>query len=320
MARKGRGNGSKGKSGPKRGDRKKPDRPSEADLIRLQESFGGDPRQQHQKYTTEDEYDMKPEFNAANNGIDFSSVKKLTANTMQVTGRTENQKNYIRSAFENDITFCLAPAGTGKTFIAAYIALEQLKQGLVERIIITRPTVGSEDNGFLPGNSDEKMAPWMAPVLDHFVKILGDGQRDKGHAALKVLRDKSIIEILPFQHMRGTDIENTFVIGDELQNVTHEQMKMLLTRIGDGSKMLLVGDPDQTDLSPVELSGFAHAATTIRDANIEGIAVAEMGEEDVIRHPLIGPMLTALKNNPPPVVQYEPAPTMVPVVKQRLQP
>lgn len=240
-------------------------------------------------------------------------VRDVPNNTLKVEGRTPNQKKFLENAFKNDVNFALAPAGTGKTFIAVYIAIEKLKAGLVDKIIITRPAVGGqEDLGFLPGDADEKMGPYMAPVIGHFEKILGDGDREKGYQALKKLRDNGTIEILPFAYMRGTDLEDAFVIGDEMQNATHEQVKMLLTRIGDGSQMLLVGDPEQTDLNPREFSGFEHAARTIQAAGIEGISVSEMTQEDIIRHPLIGPMLKALHDNPPQIPEHNAAPAPKP--------
>lgn len=173
-------------------------------------------------------------------------------------------------------------------------------KGDVDEIIITRPAVGGqESNGFLPGGIDEKLGPHMAPVIGHLEEILGEGNKWEGRQKLEKLRKEHIIRILPFEYMRGTDLKRAFVVGDELQNATHEQMKMLLTRISDASRFVLVGDPEQTDLNPPELSGFAHAAETIGAQNIEGIGFVKMGDEDVVRHHLIGPMLKALRENPP---------------------
>ena len=258
--------------------------------------------EQHPEYFEESNDSMKDHSNKLNDHFSGASrgVNVNPKSLLSVEGRTKNQQKYIDDARKSDITFCLAPAGTGKTFIAAFLALEALANGEVEEVIITRPAVGGqEQNGFLPGGIDEKLGPHMAPVIGHLEKILGNGEAYKGREQLKKLREAGVVRILPFEYMRGTDLDHAFVIGDELQNATHEQVKMLLTRISEGSKFLLVGDPEQTDLQPEELSGFAHAATTIGAENIPGISFVEMGDEDVVRHHLIGPMLKALRENPP---------------------
>lgn len=201
----------------------------------------------------------------------------------KVVPKGANQSDYFDSIDTNTITFGLGPAGTGKTFLAVAKAVAALQAGEVSRIILTRPAVeAGEKLGFLPGTLEEKIDPYLRPLLDALRDIVGVEQ-------LQEWRDEETIEVAPLAFMRGRTLNNSFIILDEAQNTTPEQMKMFLTRLGFGSKMVVTGDSTQTDL-PGD-SGLLIASSKL--VAVEGIGVIQFGSKDVMRHPLISKIVEA---------------------------
>ena len=200
--------------------------------------------------------------------------------------RTDNQKEYIRMAAENTITFCQGLAGSGKTHIAVGLALEYLLEDKVKKIIITRPVLeAGEKLGYLPGTAEEKLHPYLLPILDevqHFVSI-------QQYNSLK-LNNK--IEIVPLGLMRGRNFHNCFIVADECQNASYEQLKMLLTRTGQESKMILTGDIKQSDLSRHLQGGFIDLMSALD--GVDGIGVMKLEACDIVRNPIISKILCRL--------------------------
>lgn len=200
--------------------------------------------------------------------------------------RTENQKDYIRTIAENHITFCQGVAGSGKTHIAIGMALEYLLDDKVKKIVITRPVVESgEKIGYLPGTAEEKLHPYLLPLLDevnHFIPA-------SVYAGLKT---NNKIEIVPLGLMRGRNFHDSFIVADECQNASYDQLKMLLTRLGNGSKMVLTGDVSQSDLNRHMQGGF-HTMTNIL-TDVDGIGISYLDMSDIIRNPIIGKILGRL--------------------------
>lgn len=197
----------------------------------------------------------------------------------QVAPKTSAQARYLAALGACEMVFGLGPAGTGKTFLAVAHGAGMLLRGEVERLIVSRPAVeAGERLGFLPGDLSEKVDPYMAPVWEALNDILGAEQ-------LRRRREKGEIEVVPLAFMRGRTLSHAFVIVDEAQNATRLQMKMVLTRLGEGSRMAITGDPTQVDLSNPNDSGLAHAVKLLE--GVEGIAVARFAAEDVVRHPLV---------------------------------
>jgi phosphate starvation-inducible PhoH-like protein len=195
------------------------------------------------------------------------------------------QQRLIDAVDERSVVVALGPAGTGKTYLAIAKAVEALEQGRVARIVLTRPAVeAGESLGFLPGDLQEKLAPYLRPLYDALTERLGTKR-------LKALLAEGAIEVAPVAYMRGRTLNNCFVVIDEAQNCTYGQLKMLLTRLGWRSTMVLTGDPDQTDLLP-GLSGLGDIATRLEQ--VSEIAVIRLGDADIVRHPLVGSMLTVL--------------------------
>lgn len=202
-----------------------------------------------------------------------------------VTARTATQKEYIDALYTNDIVFGVGPAGTGKTYLAIAMALEALRNGSVDKIILTRPAVEAGENlGYLPGDLGEKIAPYLRPLFD----AMGD---IASHAQLQKMHGDGRIEIAPLAFMRGRTLNNAFIILDEAQNTTTMQMKMLLTRMGENSKIIVTGDMSQSDLARGVKSGLTEA--TERLNNIEGIAIIKFNERDVVRHALVKQIINA---------------------------
>lgn len=203
--------------------------------------------------------------------------------------RTENQKNYIRSVAENSITFCQGLAGSGKTHIAIGMAIEYLLENKVKKIVITRPVLeAGEKIGYLPGTAEEKLHPYLLPILDeihHFITI-------PHYLALK-LNNK--IEVVPLGLMRGRNFHDCFIVADECQNASYEQLKMLLTRIGNNSKMVLTGDIRQSDLSRHLQGGFIDLIEALE--GVDGIVTCKLESCDIIRNPIIAKILARLENN-----------------------
>lgn len=195
------------------------------------------------------------------------------------------QGNYVQSVKDNDIVFGVGPAGTGKTFLAVAMAVASLRRGEVKRIILTRPAVEAGENlGFLPGDLKEKVDPYLRPLYDSLYTILGVEHTSR-------LMERETIEIAPLAYMRGRTLDDAFVILDEAQNTTIQQMKMFLTRLGFGSKMIINGDITQIDLPRGTKSGLIHGHRTLTD--IRGIGVVNFDAADVIRHPLVSRVINA---------------------------
>jgi phosphate starvation-inducible PhoH-like protein len=196
------------------------------------------------------------------------------------------QQQYLLDAIaERSVVVALGPAGTGKTYLAVAKAVDALDGGKVNRIVLSRPAVeAGESLGFLPGDVGEKLAPYLRPLYDALTERLGTKR-------LKALLAEGVIEIAPVAYMRGRTLNDCFIVIDEAQNCTYGQIKMLLTRLGWRSTMVLTGDPDQTDLL-AGLSGFREIASRLE--KVEGIAVVPLSEADIVRHPLVAGMLTVL--------------------------
>lgn len=203
----------------------------------------------------------------------------------KVRAQGPNQQALIEAMQGNSLAIALGPAGTGKTYLAISAAVEALEEGRVARIVLSRPAVeAGESLGFLPGDMQEKLAPYLRPLYDALSDRMG------GKRLRAALADGSI-EIAPIAYMRGRTLNNAFVVIDEAQNCTYGQIKMLLTRLGWQSTMVLTGDPDQSDLLP-GMSGLADVGDRLR--GLAGIAVVRLDERDIVRHPLVASMLTVL--------------------------
>ena len=193
--------------------------------------------------------------------------------------RTLRQKAYVEAMERHDLTFALGPAGTGKTFLATVLAVRMLSERKVERLVLTRPAVeAGERLGFLPGDLQQKVDPYLRPLYDALHALLGAEKTT-------TLLEKGVIEVAPLAYMRGRTLEEAFVILDEAQNTTPAQMRMVLTRLGERSRMVVTGDTTQVDLPPGHLSGLVDAAEVLADIN--GVAVCRLTSADVVRHPLV---------------------------------
>jgi phosphate starvation-inducible PhoH-like protein len=212
------------------------------------------------------------------NDRDQSYIKKIRP-------RSDNQRVLMEAIDSKPLTVALGPAGTGKTYLAIAAAVEALESGTVSRIVLSRPAVEAGENlGFLPGDMREKLDPYLRPLWD----ALNDRM---GPKRLAQHLEDGTIEIAPVAFMRGRTLNNAFVLIDEAQNCTYGQLKMLLTRLGWHSTMVMTGDPDQTDLLP-ELSGLASIGTRLE--GLDDVAVVRLTQQDVVRHPLVGRMLSVL--------------------------
>ena len=201
--------------------------------------------------------------------------------------RSHNQKDYIRSVAENTVTFCQGVPGSGKTHIAVGMALEYLIDHKVEKLVITRPVVeAGERLGFLPGTAEEKLHPYLLPLFDEINYFL----EMQSYTKLKVGRQ---IEIVPLGLMRGRSFNNAFIVADECQNASYDQLKMLLTRIGMNSKMVLTGDVAQSDLQRQQQGGFLELMERLD--GIEGIAISKLYSTDIVRNPIIGSIISRLE-------------------------
>ena len=209
----------------------------------------------------------------------------LRTRRTDLMGRTPNQRLYLDNIQSHDITFGIGPAGTGKTFLAVACAVDALERSTVQRIVLTRPAVeAGERLGFLPGDLAQKVDPYLRPLYDALHELMGV---DKVTRAF----EKGAIEVAPLAFMRGRTLSHAFVILDEAQNTTSEQMKMFLTRIGQGSKCVVNGDVSQIDLPRGELSGLIDAERVLR--RVSGIATTRFSSADVVRHPLVARIVDA---------------------------
>ncbi|XOZ34947.1 PhoH family protein [Halomonadaceae bacterium KBTZ08] len=198
---------------------------------------------------------------------------------LKIQPRGDNQQRYVHAIRTHDINFGVGPAGTGKTWLAVACAVEALKAEEVKRVMLVRPAVeAGEKLGFLPGDLSQKVDPYLKPLYDALYEMLGFEQVNK-------LIERGVIEIAPLAFMRGRTLNNSFIILDESQNTTREQMKMFLTRIGFGSTAIITGDITQIDLPRGQHSGLEHSLRVLRD--VKGIGITYFGAEDVVRHPLV---------------------------------
>lgn len=201
--------------------------------------------------------------------------------------QTENQRKMVALMAKNDMLFAVGPAGTGKTYTAVALAVRALKEKEVRKIILTRPAVESGENlGFLPGDLKEKLDPYMQPLYDALRDMIP-------HEKLESHMEKGIIQIAPLAFMRGRTLDNAFVILDEAQNTTHNQMKMFLTRMGKSAKFIITGDPGQIDLPRKQVSGLKESLLALKDIN--GIAQVYLDDKDIVRHKLVKEIIAAYK-------------------------
>jgi phosphate starvation-inducible PhoH-like protein len=202
-----------------------------------------------------------------------------------ITARGENQVKYIRNILQHDINFGIGPAGTGKTYLAVACAVQALEMERISRIILVRPIVeAGEKLGFLPGDIAQKVHPYLQPLYDALYDMMG-------FEKVNQLIEKDVIELLPLAYMRGRSLNDSFIILDEGQNTTIEQMKMFLTRIGFNSKAVITGDATQIDLSNRRDSGLIHAREVLK--NVTGIGISQFQTSDVVRHPLVQSIVEA---------------------------
>ncbi|MDX5477379.1 PhoH family protein [Fontibacter flavus] len=206
-----------------------------------------------------------------------------------VKPKSANQRKLVEAAFKNDLVFALGPAGTGKTYIAVALAVRALKNREVKRIIITRPAVEAGENlGFLPGDLQEKLDPYLRPIYDALSDMVPSEK-------LKFYQETRVIEIAPLAYMRGRTLHDAFVLLDEAQNTTSEQIKMFLTRMGPNSKVIITGDQTQVDLPKRQKSGLNEALRILKD--VKGIGFVHLSGKDVIRHKLVKSIIEAYDKN-----------------------
>ena len=225
-----------------------------------------------------------------------SDITKISSDTVAITYRgkpikskTVGQKKYVDSIKKDSITFGIGPAGTGKTYLAVCLAVQAFKSKQADKIILTRPAVeAGEKLGFLPGDLQTKVDPYLRPLYDALQEMLGLETYTK-------LMERGSIEIAPLAYMRGRTLSNAFVILDEAQNTTREQMKMFFTRLGDGSKMVITGDVTQVDLPDGKSSGLEHASAVLK--GVEGIGIIYLTDKDVVRNPLVMKIVRAYEQD-----------------------
>jgi phosphate starvation-inducible PhoH-like protein len=226
---------------------------------------------------------------AADPGADLSAFFRdavlFDVRKRPIVARTSNQRTYLSALKLHDVVFGVGPAGTGKTYLAMATAVAQLKKGAVRRIVLTRPAVeAGEKLGFLPGDLAEKVDPYLRPLFDALGDMLEPDVLDHD-------LERGVIEVAPLAFMRGRTLNDCFVVLDEAQNTSVEQMKMFLTRLGDRGRMVITGDPSQTDLPSRQVSGLAHALHVLED--VPGVGIARLTQDDIVRHPLVGRIIQA---------------------------
>ncbi|WAA11496.1 PhoH family protein [Fervidibacillus halotolerans] len=217
----------------------------------------------------------------------YEEIISKNAKGKPIRAKTLGQREYVHAIKNHDLVFGIGPAGTGKTYLAVVLAVHALRNNLVKRIILTRPAVEAGENlGFLPGDLKEKVDPYLRPLYDALYDVLGTEQTVR-------LIERGTIEIAPLAYMRGRTLDDAFVILDEAQNTTEAQMKMFLTRLGFGSKMVITGDKTQIDLPKGVHSGLVNVEKILK--NIPGISFIYLEEGDVVRHPLVAKIISAYK-------------------------
>ena len=222
---------------------------------------------------------------AGDSDMDDADAPALHTRRENLRARTPNQAAYLANITSHDVTFGIGPAGTGKTYLAVACAVDALQRSAVQRIVLTRPAVeAGERLGFLPGDLSQKIDPYLRPLYDALYDLMGFDQVQKAF-------ERQAIEIAPLAFMRGRTLNNAFIILDEAQNTTPEQMKMFLTRIGFGAKAVVTGDVSQIDLPKTQLSGLIDAERVLR--RVKGIAISRLTSADVVRHPLVARIVDA---------------------------
>lgn len=217
-----------------------------------------------------------------------SDIICFTTRGKPIKAKTLGQKKYIKSMREKDVVFSIGPAGTGKTYLAVAMAITAYRNKEVQKIILARPAVEAGENlGFLPGDLQEKVDPYLRPLYDGLFDILGK------EAATR-LKEKEIIEVVPLAYMRGRTLDEAFIILDEAQNTTQEQMKMFLTRMGFGSKVVVTGDVTQVDLPKGKKSGLIEASRILK--NVKGVDFCRLNDLDVVRHEMVKRIIKAYDN------------------------
>ncbi|NLZ92627.1 MAG: PhoH family protein [Firmicutes bacterium] len=215
----------------------------------------------------------------------FTDLVFLTPRGKKIKPQTVGQKKYLDAMRKNDIVFGIGPAGTGKTYLAMTMAVKALKEKKVQRLILTRPAVEAGENlGFLPGDLEDKVEPYLRPLYDALYDLLG----------IEIYRnylEKGMIEVAPLAYMRGRTLDDSFIILDEAQNTTAQQMKMFLTRLGFGSRAVITGDTTQVDLPRGRFSGLVQVQTILKD--VPGIDFVYLTDKDVVRHPLVQKIIQA---------------------------
>jgi phosphate starvation-inducible PhoH-like protein len=235
--------------------------------------------------------EVRTVLDVVQHGNDRQGIQNLTPmdGGRHVRPRTDGQARYVRAMQENDLTFCIGPAGTGKTFLAVGMAVNLLRQGQVKRIVLVRPAVeAGERLGFLPGDIVAKVNPYLRPLFDALNDMLEPEQ-------VKRYMENDVIEIVPLAYMRGRTLNQAVIILDEGQNTTLPQMKMFLTRMGNGSKIIVTGDITQVDLPRQTRSGLIDAVHRLRD--LDQIAIIYLNESDIVRHPLVQKIVRAYEED-----------------------
>jgi len=230
-------------------------------------------------------HEPRPSSRPVHSGVGAAPFKPTHLKLRPVEPRNENQAHYLEQIETKSLAFGFGPAGTGKTFLAVASAVRMLRQGLVRRLVITRPVVeAGERLGFLPGDLQQKLNPYMRPVHDALFDLIEPDVFTR-------LEEAGVIEIAPLAYMRGRTLAASFVILDEAQNTSIGQMKMFLTRMGEGSHMCVTGDPSQSDLSPGQRSGLMDAIARLR--GFDTVGVTEFTVDDVVRHPMVARIIRA---------------------------
>ena len=248
------------------------------ELFRLTRTEDITPETVHLALRDHDKVDDKADAKSTES-LDEQADTGLRTLRGTIRARGANQREYLKRIRQNDLTFGVGPAGTGKTYLAVACAVEALQSDRVRRIVLVRPAVeAGERLGFLPGDLTQKVDPYLRPMYDALYEMMGFDRVAK-------LIERNVIEVAPLAFMRGRSLNDSFIILDEAQNTTIEQMKMFLTRIGLGSRALVTGDPTQTDLPPGKPSGLRHAIEVLQ--GVHGVAFQFFEARDVVRHPLV---------------------------------